>query len=292
MTVTDIEVGKTYTVTFGESTSPVLITEECEWGGWYGTDLDTNNRVRVATLRRITNEVSNGRQSVTVNNSNTSEEDSNMATATRKTSTTAADRRARRGVKTDDSKTAANGNTTTGTAKPNAKTTKESNTVSTRKISGNAKKTAAKRPAATATTTTTPAKPAAKRKPAAKTTPTVKTVDTLTVTLPMLKTTPNKVQYGGAKGTIITGVYVTKDAVTALSEDSENYLEMTFVPHATEPQHSIRWNEDSDDDKAIGNLYLSRDGIKAAKFGVKASDTLNVEAHIEDENLVLTLTVA
>jgi cell division septation protein DedD len=303
-------IGQTFTVKLSDGDHTVHIDRECEFGGWYGTDQHGKSMRVTAARLGIKDDAksSNRRQSVTVNtNSSTSEEDTVMPSSTRST-VSAADRRARRGVansdngsatgKTTAKPAAASGKTTTNT-KSTAQTVKESNTVPAVKLTGksNTKSTkpAARKPAAATTTTAKPA--ATKRKPAAKQTAkrtaTVKTVDTVTVTLPALKETANKVQFGDkTANSLITGCYVHKDAVTALLDDSDAYMEMTFLPAANQPQNSVRWNEDGDD-KAIGSLYVLKSGIAAAKFSAKDSDTLNVEAHMdEDENLVLTLTVA
>jgi hypothetical protein len=53
MTAKDVSVGLTYLVKVSDVEVPVTLTRECQYGGWYGTNLKTGHTVRIATAGRL-----------------------------------------------------------------------------------------------------------------------------------------------------------------------------------------------------------------------------------------------
>lgn len=53
----NITIGHTYIVKVSGSLAKVRITRECNYGGWYGTNLATGREIRIRTAARLRSEV-------------------------------------------------------------------------------------------------------------------------------------------------------------------------------------------------------------------------------------------
>jgi len=57
MKKSEIEIGATYVVKVSGTLAKVRLTRECNYGGWYGTNLGTGREVRIRTAARLRSEV-------------------------------------------------------------------------------------------------------------------------------------------------------------------------------------------------------------------------------------------
>ena len=53
MTKAKVSIGTTYTVKVSGNLTRVRLTRECEYGGWYGTNLATGREIRIRTAARL-----------------------------------------------------------------------------------------------------------------------------------------------------------------------------------------------------------------------------------------------
>ena len=53
MTKAKVSIGTTYIVKVSGSLAKVRLTRECEYGGWYGTNLATGREIRIRTAARL-----------------------------------------------------------------------------------------------------------------------------------------------------------------------------------------------------------------------------------------------
>jgi hypothetical protein len=53
MTKAQISIGTTYSVKVSGTLTRVRLTRECEYGGWYGTNLATGREIRIRTAGRL-----------------------------------------------------------------------------------------------------------------------------------------------------------------------------------------------------------------------------------------------
>src|SRR3954463_4689219 len=77
MNAKDVSVGLTYEVLVADKLVPVKLNRECEWGGWYATNLTTGHAMRIKTAGRLRKQLDNSitaRQSDTDDNHNITQE--------------------------------------------------------------------------------------------------------------------------------------------------------------------------------------------------------------------------
>ncbi len=53
MTKAKVSIGTTYIVKVSGKLAKVRLTRECEYGGWYGTNLATGREIRIRTAARL-----------------------------------------------------------------------------------------------------------------------------------------------------------------------------------------------------------------------------------------------
>ena len=53
MTKAQVSIGTTYIVKVSGALAKVRLTRECEYGGWYGTNLATGREIRIRTAARL-----------------------------------------------------------------------------------------------------------------------------------------------------------------------------------------------------------------------------------------------
>ena len=53
----DVRLGTTYIVRISGTLAKVRVTRECNYGGWYGTNLATGREIRIRTAARLRGEV-------------------------------------------------------------------------------------------------------------------------------------------------------------------------------------------------------------------------------------------
>lgn len=53
----NVQIGHTYIVKVSGNLAKVKLTRECNYGGWYGTNLATGREIRVRTAARLRSEI-------------------------------------------------------------------------------------------------------------------------------------------------------------------------------------------------------------------------------------------
>ena len=53
----NVTIGTTYSVKVSGSLAKVRLTRECNYGGWYGTNLATGREIRIRTAARLRSEL-------------------------------------------------------------------------------------------------------------------------------------------------------------------------------------------------------------------------------------------
>lgn len=307
MTVAEVTVGADYSAKFGDTTSPVTLTEACEWGGWYGIRHDTGAKVRVTTARLIGPLSSDNITPIIT--TPIVKEPSTMSTVTTSTAAKTA-RAARRANK--PSITPTNNVTTTPkestvstikiNAKPAAKTTAPKRTPKRKPAAKQAapveavvtltqadldamvaKAVAEAVAGAVKAEASTTSKPAAKRSTSAK---------GVTVKLKLTKQTTNKVQFtyvGTDDKPLVTAVYVNMPLVATLAQDPAPVkVEFAaYTPRPTQkgqPKSKIRYSGTED---TISDLYVDRAAITKLGYTESKVPVVTVKV-VSDDEITLT----